>query len=139
MLYIVVVLLFILNNSGFVVGQVYIYSNQYKYDNATILNQQTLTNNAGPAAPRNQSVPNAIPGSNPAVPSDNSASSQSKVGFTRFSPYFGVEFGPNVESRTNDQYSIDEIKKMLRVILTKSNSILTYSMGIWGNFFFNLI
>lgn len=50
---------------------------------------------------------------------------------SKYSPYFGMEFSPYVRSDgfPRENYPMDEIKKLLKIILTKSHSILTYEMG----------
>ncbi|CAL8122674.1 unnamed protein product [Orchesella dallaii] len=121
-------ILLILKHLSLGLGQITINVNQLKYDNTTVLNNQNFNpSGTGP----DQATSNNSQGPNPVLLPNNSSSIQKEIVFIRFSPYFGVEYGPNVESRADDKYSIDEIKKMLKVILTKSNSILTYSMGIW--------
>lgn len=48
--------------------------------------------------------------------------------------YFGVGFSPYVKKGPPfpnwDTYTKDEIKQMLRIILTKHNSVSTYGMGV---------
>jgi hypothetical protein len=45
--------------------------------------------------------------------------------------YFGVAFSPYVKTSAPwDSYTIDEIKQMLRIVVTKHNLISTYSMGV---------
>lgn len=49
--------------------------------------------------------------------------------------YFGAAFSPYVKNPPFpnwDSYTLDEIKEMLRIVLTKHNSISTYSMGVAG-------
>lgn len=51
--------------------------------------------------------------------------------------YFGVAFSPYVKKGPPypywDSYTLAEIKQMLRIILTKHNSISTYGMGVASN------
>ncbi|ODM94562.1 putative chitinase 2 [Orchesella cincta] len=46
--------------------------------------------------------------------------------------YFGVGFSPYVKSDGSpwNSYTVEDIKKMLRIVLTNHNSISTYSMGV---------
>jgi len=46
--------------------------------------------------------------------------------------YFGVAYSPYVKSDGSwwNSYSLDDIKKMLRIVLEKHNSVATYSMGV---------
>ncbi|CAL8109497.1 unnamed protein product [Orchesella dallaii] len=46
--------------------------------------------------------------------------------------YFGVGFSPYVKSDGSlwNSYTVEDIKKMLRIVLTNHNSVSTYSMGV---------
>jgi len=47
--------------------------------------------------------------------------------------YFGVAYSPYVkQSGYWNSYSIDDIKKMLRIMLDQHNAVTTYSMGLNG-------
>ena len=48
--------------------------------------------------------------------------------------YFGVAYSPYVKSDGSywNSYSLEDIKKMLRIVLTYHSSVSTYSMGVAG-------
>lgn len=48
--------------------------------------------------------------------------------------YFGVAYSPYVKHGNAywNSYSLEDIKKMLRIVLTNHNSVSTYSMGVAG-------
>ncbi|KAJ6644297.1 hypothetical protein Bhyg_09264 [Pseudolycoriella hygida] len=48
--------------------------------------------------------------------------------------YFGVAFSPYVRSDNAawSSYTVEDLKKMLRILLTKHNAVATYSMGVDG-------
>lgn len=50
--------------------------------------------------------------------------------------YFGVGYSPYVRSdgAAWNSYTVDDIKQMLRIILTNHNSVATYSMGVSRKF-----
>lgn len=51
--------------------------------------------------------------------------------------YFGVGYSPYVRSDGVywNSYTLDEIKQMLRIVLTNHNSISSYSMGVSGQLY----
>ncbi len=76
-------------------------------------------------------------GGGPSDPEELSAKQKvekpSKI--TEFSPYFGVEFVPYTKSASfpMGDYTKEDLKEMLSVILTKCHSVLTLEMGFKGN------
>lgn len=64
----------------------------------------------------------------------------SKPDNSEFSPYFGVVFDPFVKSASTplSDYTTDDLVKMLKLILTKSHSLLTLEMGYQGSQFFSI-
>jgi hypothetical protein len=58
-----------------------------------------------------------------------------KISYAQNINYFGVAFSPYVKPAPFpnwDTYTLTEIKQMLKIILTKHNSVSTYGMGVDG-------